>query len=135
MKTKKFESPEEMKSAIDEYFKNLPKKTIITKEGAEIEFPFVSITGLALGLGFASRQSLYDYEGYDGFAEIIKAARLMVENNYEFQLIYGNTTGAIFALKQFGWTDKVEQTTTLEHNVISATPVKTGEEWLKNIKT
>jgi len=33
---------------------------------------------------------------------------MFIENEYEKLLISNNTTGAIFALKNFGWTDKQE---------------------------
>lgn len=70
-----------------------------------------SITGLALFLGFESRQSLYDYEDKPEFSYSIKRAKLRVEKNYEKYLLSQSATGAIFALKNFGWADKqqVEQ--------------------------
>jgi hypothetical protein len=61
-----------------------------------------------LALGFESRQSFYDYEEKEEFTYTIKKARMLIENEYEFQLQRGNTTGAIFALKNFGWKDKSE---------------------------
>ena len=102
-----YKTPEEMKDKVDSYFSNPPTK-VLTKNGESTEMPFVSITGLALHLGFASRQSMYDYEEKPDFAYIIKRARTLIESEYEFMLQNGNTTGAIFALKQFQWSDKVE---------------------------
>lgn len=67
-----------------------------------------AITGLALYLGFESRQSIYDYEKTGRFSYAIKRARLRVENGYEQALLSKASTGAIFALKNFGWTDKQE---------------------------
>jgi len=104
-----FNSPEEMQASIEEYFKEPPKKKTFVKDMGEIEIPFVSMSGLALHLGFCSRQSLYDYEKRPEYSYTIKKARTLIENEYEFQLQKGNTTGAIFALKQFGWTDKIDQ--------------------------
>ena len=71
-----------------------------------------TITGLALFLGFESRQSVYDYEKNGLFSYTIKEARLRVENGYEKALLSRNSTGAIFALKNFGWSDKQEVTNT-----------------------
>ena len=65
-----------------------------------------TITGLALLFG--SRQSLIDYENRDDYSDIIKTAKLRVENSYEKQLRGKNSVGAIFALKNFGWRDKQE---------------------------
>ena len=104
-----FNSNEELEAQIKDYFDNPPTKSVMIKDVGPVPMPFVSITGLALHLGFASRQSLYDYEKNDQYSYTIKRARTLIENEYEFQLQSGNTTGAIFALKQFGWTDKIDQ--------------------------
>jgi len=78
-----------------------------------------TITGLALHLGFESRQSIYDYEKKDDeFSYTIKRNRLRIENSYEEHLLSREATGAIFALKNFGWSDKQEvQNTNLNYNI------------------
>lgn len=90
-----FETPEELEELVQDYFDDpeILKKTI---------------TGLALYLGFCSRQSFYDYEKRPRFSYNIKKARLRIEEKYEEKLDSGSSTGAIFALKQFGWKDKSE---------------------------
>ena len=45
----------------------------------------------------------------------------MIECEYEHMLKHGNTAGAIFALKQFGWTDKQD----LSLGNIDGQPLKT----------
>jgi hypothetical protein len=106
-----YKDAEELATKIDEYFKEGVKtKSVIVgkgdnKEVVEMEVP--TITGLCLYCGFASRQSFYDYEKEDGFSYIIKKARLFIETHYEELLQVGNTTGAIFALKNMGWIDRV----------------------------
>ena len=90
----KFETPELLEAACKEY---------ISANGNNL-----TITGLALYLGFDSRQSLYDYEKKEEFSFIIKEARLNVENSYEKSLRTVSVTGAIFALKNMGWKDKQE---------------------------
>jgi hypothetical protein len=108
-----FDSPEEMKLKIDEYFTNCPdKRKIVTKEGV-VEIPSITITGLCIFLGFESRQSFYDYEKKPEFSYIIKKARLYVERYYEQGLQFPSPTGSIFALKNMGWFDKSE----IDHNV------------------
>jgi hypothetical protein len=68
-----------------------------------------TISGLAYYLGFADRQSLYDYENKVEFTCIIKRNRLRVESEYEKALRTDRSaTGAIFALKNMGWHDKQE---------------------------
>lgn len=67
-----------------------------------------SITGLALFLGFASKDSLYDYAKKEEFSDSIKKALLRIENDYEKGLWIDKPTGVIFALKNMGWSDKKE---------------------------
>lgn len=130
-----YESADQLQEAISEYFQSgVKKRTVITKDGA-IEIPVPTITGLCNYLGFDSRQSFYDYELKPEFAYTIKKARLLIEQEYEELLQMGQPTGAIFALKNFGWVDKVQT----EHsgelkqgftvNVITSTePIKETEE-------
>lgn len=68
-----------------------------------------TITGLSLFLGFESRSTLYDYAKKVEFSYIIKRAMQMVEYGYETSLAGDKPTGAIFALKNMGWIDKVQQ--------------------------
>lgn len=91
-----YQTPEELQHKVDEYLEtfDLSQRTV---------------TGLALFLGFESRQSLYDYEQDSQFSYIIKKAKLNIEHAYEMRLNNGNCTGAIFALKNMGWKDKTEQ--------------------------
>jgi hypothetical protein len=69
----------------------------------------LTATGLAIALGFKSRQSLYDYRKDPDYKDAINKAMLYVENGYEIQMARGRGDGGIvFALKNFGWTDKQE---------------------------
>lgn len=121
-----YSTAEDLQAAIDDYFKNgVTKKSIVVgkkdnQEVIEIEVP--TITGLCYYLGFESRQSFYDYEERDGFTYTIKRARLFIEKHYEELLQAGNTTGAIFALKNFNWTDKQQidsdSTLTIKREII-----------------
>lgn len=106
-----FKSDEELKKRVDEYFNSgIRTKTIfVGKDAVPIEVPVPTITGLAIFLGFESRQSFYDYEKNPKHSYTIKRARMFIEREYEEQLQVGNTTGAIFALKNMGWIDKQHQ--------------------------
>ncbi len=89
----KFNTPEEVETAISYYFEEEKEPTL---------------AGLAVYLGI-SRSTLYNYEEKDQFLDIIKKAREKVESVYEKRLVYGNTpTGVIFALKNMSWRDKTE---------------------------
>jgi len=125
-----YKTAKEMQDKIDNYLANPPMlKKYITKDLA-INVAVPTITGLALHLGFASRQSMYDYENKEQFAYTIKTARLHLEKHYEEQLQVGNTTGAIFALKNFGWIDKSEHDHTTNGKDINIPPI----EWVNKKK-
>lgn len=90
-------SPAEFDRLADAYFAGC-------KEAGEP----VLLTGLALALGFSDTQALYDYRGYEEFAHPVRRALTRVEMEYEKHLRSGGGTGAVFALKNFGWKDKQE---------------------------
>lgn len=123
-----FKNVDELQTKIDEYFnKGVKKKTIIVGKGENkeaIEIPVPTITGLCYYLGFESRQSFYDYEKRDEYSYTVKRARLFIESEYEEQLQIGNTTGAIFALKNMGWIDKVETINTNTNINTDVTPIQ-----------
>jgi hypothetical protein len=112
-----FDTPEALQEAIHDYFVNGIdyKEVIIGKAPNQelVRLPVPTISGLCFYIGFESRQSFYDYEKKPEFSYTVKRARLFIEKEYEEQLQVGNTTGAIFALKNMGWTDKqqVDHTT------------------------
>lgn len=108
-----FSSAKELQSRVDEYFNGGANKKKIGIGLTVIEIPAYTICGLAYFLGFASRQSLLDYEKKEEFSDIIKKSRLRIEMNYEEMLQDKSPTGAIFALKNMGWSDKTE----IDHNI------------------
>lgn len=92
------ESPEEFIKLANAYFSKCDKGGV----------PY-SVTGLALGLGLSSRDSLMEYERRDEFSDTVKMAKMVVENSYEISLRGGcHPSGPIFALKNFGWKDKTD---------------------------
>ncbi len=109
-----FDTPEDAEVLIDKYFKSL---VYIDDNGREMTSP-ATITGLSMALGFCSRQSMYDYEKKSLFTYTIKTARLRVENSYEQHLFGKSAGGAIFGLKNMGWSDKQEIDTT--HNFVGS---------------
>lgn len=102
---RKYKTPEEFDEAVEAYVKfckENPKEEIITW------------TGLALHLGFSSRQSIDEYGNYPGFSDSVRRAKLIVENAYEKRVNGNNATGPIFVLKNMGWADRQEVHTTGE---------------------
>ena len=102
---------EEVENMIDTYFNDTPMKQW-------------TVTGLALLFG--SRQLLDDYQKRKPYTAMITKAKLMVENKYELMLDSRSTTGAIFALKNFGWVDKTEIESTNRHSIEAP---QTLEDW------
>jgi len=103
-----YANPEDLILAVENYFewvKGEYEQTGPTDRKCIREPEPVTITGLALFLGFESRQSIYDYEQKGDFSYIIKNARLRVEHAYEKNLYGDKPTGSIFALKNMGWKD------------------------------
>ena len=93
----KFKTKKELEAKIQEYFEYC-KNFDVPK----------TITGLALFLD-TTRETLMDYQEKDGFSDTIKKAKLHIENAYEIRLCNRGNAGDIFALKNFGWTDKTSQ--------------------------
>lgn len=86
-----FETPEDLNTKAGEYFEHCTRKKIKP-----------TITGCALFLGFASRQSLYEYEARPAFSYYVQRIRLAIENAYESN---GQTID-IFMLKNLGYSDR-----------------------------
>ena len=90
----KIESPEQMEKILNEYFETTPENKI-------------TLTGICLALDL-DKNNFYEYEKREGYEKIVKRARMIVENSYEMSLRENGRTGDIFALKNFGWRDKME---------------------------
>jgi hypothetical protein len=123
-----FTSSEELATRISGYFKwiegelhqeepsaKTPAKVLATDKAItkvwDREPQPPTLSGLALYLGFTSRQTFEEYEINGKHAPLLKRARLRIESEYEKKLHYQSSTGAIFALKSLGWTDKTENKT------------------------
>jgi hypothetical protein len=93
----KFENVAQMQILIDAYFAERETK----------ELP-LTVTGLALALD-TTRDLLCDYENKPEYSDTIKRAKAKVADYAEQMLYMGKgAAGPIFALKNFGWSDKQE---------------------------
>lgn len=113
-----FESKEELEKKIEEFFKSCEGtvledevgKPVLDKYGNVIKIDErpETVTGLALALGFKSRQSLIDYQGKPEFSDTITRAKLRCEKYAEERLYdRDGNGGARFSLQvNFGWKDK-----------------------------
>lgn len=106
----KFKTPEELQKKVDEYFDGgMRVRNVVCRRGKDTwteEMPVPTITGLVLFCGFCDRHSFYAYEKIEKFSHTIKRARSRIEREYEEMMQTSMPTGAIFALKNFGWRDE-----------------------------
>ncbi len=113
-------SEEEMQKRIDAYFDEgcLFTWTVSTKDDVgnpvsqEVSEPRPTIAGLASYLGFADRQSIYDYKKRNTssrLACLIKKALLRIDARHEGNLYNDKCTGSIFYLKHRGMVESKPQ--------------------------
>jgi hypothetical protein len=94
-----------IQNKIDLYFESLEK----TNADGDTVTDEPTFCGLALALGYSSRTSLWENANAGNpISEPIKRSLLRIEESYEKGLRFQSCTGAIFALKNRGWTDKTE---------------------------
>ncbi|RPH41487.1 MAG: hypothetical protein EHM87_19580 [Burkholderiales bacterium] len=102
----KFKTPEEIEVKIIEYFEIGAYCPIgKTSVGEKVTKYIPTLTGLILWLGFSAKEDFYIYCKKPDFSAPLKRARLLIEQTYEQQLRGQYSSGAIFALKNFGWVD------------------------------
>lgn len=114
-----FESAEQMQELIDKYFEECDGKPFLDKDGTPMRNKYgkiikddrrpYTITGLALALGFNSRQALLNYEGKEEFYDTIRRAKARVERYAEERLYdKDGSNGAKFSLANNfkGWSEK-----------------------------
>lgn len=117
---KAYESPENMQELVDKYFLDCEGTLLTDAEGKPrlnkydepiyIDKTPPSIAGLALALGFTSRQSLINYQDEEKFVDVIKRAKLRIEI-YNNSRLYDKdgVQGAKFNLTvNYGYVDKTE---------------------------
>lgn len=96
---------DEIQNKINLYFEGLER---INADG-DTATDDPTFCGLALALGYTSRQSLWENSKSNKPISLpLKRAMLRIEESYEKGLRFQTCTGAIFALKNRGWTDKTE---------------------------
>jgi hypothetical protein len=105
----KFQSVEDLQKMIDQYFEVTPVD----------EWTW---TGLALALD-TSRETLSEYRQRPEFVDPLKRALLKIENQYEIDTKKHGRAGSIFALKNFGWRDRIETDVTTKDQPLSALQV------------
>lgn len=117
----RYKTVEEMQEKIEAYFKDCRGHVLLDDDGYAItdkhgkpiildEKP-LTVTGLALALGFNSRQTLLNYQGKPEFMDTIMRAKARVECYAEERLFdKDGANGAKFSLANNfeGWKEKRE---------------------------
>ncbi len=134
-KKPRYKKPEEMQEKIDKYFEECEGKPLVDHNGDPIldrwGNPVVfgakppTVTGLALALGFKTRQALILYQAKKEFQDVVLEAKSRVEEYNERQLYTRDgQRGAQFSLAHnFGWKeDRTEEKTGPAVNIINDIP-------------
>lgn len=117
----KYKTVAEMQEKIDAYFKECEGKILKDNDGNIVFDKFgqpiitgarpVTVTGLALALGFTSRQALLNYQAKPQFIDTITRAKSRIEQYAEERLFdRDGANGAKFSLANNfkGWNEKQE---------------------------
>ena len=117
----KYTSKEEVEKLIESYFKSCKGEILRDSDGNPVFNKFgnpivinakpPTVTGLALALGFSTRQALLNYQGKKEFVDTITRAKTVVERYTEERLFdRDGVNGAKFSLvNNFkGWNEKAE---------------------------
>lgn len=111
----RYATVEQMQAVIDRYFEDCKGEPIIGDDGMPIldkwGKPFIinerppTVTGLALALGFTSRQALLNYQAKAAFVDTVLRAKARIEAYAEERLFdRDGQRGAEFSLKyNFRW--------------------------------
>lgn len=117
----KYLTPEAMAEGVESYFRDaVGTFPVLLKDGTPLtdakgapvlrEVP-PTVNGLALHLGFADRQSMYDYRRHKEFSGVLKNAMTRIEEYHERALcLRDKCTGDIFWLKNHDWADSRQLT-------------------------
>lgn len=111
----KYKKPEEMQRVIDDYFESCAGRLATDEDGQPILNKFgepvyldrrpPTVTGLALALGFSSRQTLLNYQARPAFMDTVTRAKSRCEAYAEERLYdRDGSRGAQFSLEHnFNW--------------------------------
>lgn len=114
-----YKTVKEMQEKIDEYFEKCKGEPLIDADGNVMVDKYgepilvgkrpLTVTGLALALGFNSRQALLNYQVKDEFNDTITRAKAIIEQYAEERLFdKDGVNGAKFSLANNfeGWKEK-----------------------------
>lgn len=141
-----YKSKEEIQEKIDKYFEECEGKVLEDKDGNPILNKYggviimgskpPTVTGLALALGFTSRQALLNYQDKEEFVDTITRAKSRVEQYAEERLFdRDGSHGAQFSLRNNfkGWKSKdieeTEDASTVDDGFMEALNATARDDW------
>ncbi len=146
MPKKLFKSVDDLCQLVDEYFKSIEGEYRLEEKSHKKpdDIPVMqkvpiregeppTMAGLALYLGFNSRDEFDKLERAGKYAAVLKRARLRVEVAYEKKL-HQQSSGALFALKSMGWKEKAEDKQTPVSTTIAIKLINSGPQPASNEK-
>lgn len=113
----KYKNKEEIEEKIEQYFKECEGEPLLDDDGEQVVNKYgypcyikapkpPTVTGLALAIGFSTRQGLLNYQGKKEFLDTITRAKSKVEEYAESRLFdRDGSNGAQFSLRNNfkGW--------------------------------
>lgn len=117
----KYKTKEEMQEVIDQYFRDCEGRPYIMDDGEPLRDKYgdvilldqhpPTVTGLALALGFTSRQALLNYKAKKEFVDTVTRAKTKCEEYAERRLYdRDGAKGAEFSLKyNFKWAQEKDK--------------------------
>ena len=131
----KYKNVEEIEEKIEHYFRECEGEILKDDGGNPVLNKFgnpvivgkkpLTVTGLALALGFATRKSLLEYQGKKEFVNTITRAKSVVEKYAEERLFdRDGSNGAQFSLRNNfrGWDSDKEETVTEGITIVNNIP-------------
>lgn len=136
-KPPKYKNAEQLRDKIEKYFASITTKETWLEDEKEFDAygnnvlvtkkevtnvnhstgePVPTMTGMALFLGFADKQSLWDYEKTSPeYSYLIRAAKSIIERYHEIRVATSDKAqGSMFVLQNMGWSTKAEVKDTTE---------------------
>lgn len=103
---RKYDTPEKFREAIQAYFDDPETITVKYKHDEYLDQPLMTVDAVARGIGFASKQSIYDYRKRSNkkeeYAEVIDWMHGYLRDFWAAQGQHGNGTFAQWFLSTLG---------------------------------
>ena len=137
----KYKTVGELEAAIDEYFTKCKGEPLTDDDGNVMTDKYgrpiiigakpPTVTGLALALGFTSRQALLNYQAKKAFVDTITRTKTRCEEYAESRLFdRDGSRGAEFSLKyNFRWEEQQQEAGSTDDGFLDALRKEAADVW------